>query len=67
MAGLVPAIQVFVSPPQDVDARHKPALGPAEGRTRVAGHDDNRMASRSGYSSLRASSGSMIGMPSRIG
>jgi hypothetical protein len=38
MAGLVPAIHVLVCS-QDVDARHKLALGPAEGRTRVAGHD----------------------------
>jgi len=39
MAGLVPAIHVFQDGRQDVDARHKLALGPAEGRTRVAGHD----------------------------
>ena len=26
---------------KDVDARHKHALGPAEGRTRVAGHDES--------------------------
>jgi hypothetical protein len=37
MAGLVPAIHVFGAS-KDVDARHKLALGPAEGRTRVAGH-----------------------------
>jgi hypothetical protein len=40
MAGLVPAIHVLLSAFKDVDARHKLALGPAEGRTRVAGHDD---------------------------
>jgi hypothetical protein len=40
MAGLVPAIHAFnLEVHQDVDARHKLALGPAEGRTRVAGHD----------------------------
>jgi NADH-quinone oxidoreductase subunit E len=39
MAGLVPAIHVFLFR-QGVDARHRPALGPAEGRTWVAGHDD---------------------------
>jgi hypothetical protein len=39
MAGLVPAIHVFVEVYKDVDARHKFTLGPARGRTRVAGHD----------------------------
>jgi hypothetical protein len=41
MAGLVPAIHVFdvTRKKQDVGARHKLALGPAGGRTRVAGHD----------------------------
>jgi hypothetical protein len=38
MAGLVPAIHALTAK-EDVDARHKLALGPAEGRTRVAGHD----------------------------
>jgi formyl-CoA transferase len=38
MAGLVPAIHALPCR-QDVDARHKLALGPAKGRTRVAGHD----------------------------
>jgi hypothetical protein len=35
----VPAIHVLGQYCEGVDARHKPALGPAEGRTRVAGHD----------------------------
>jgi hypothetical protein len=54
MAGLVPAIHVFVSlqRKQDVDARHK------------AGHDEG---SDTPHSIFLASSGSMIGMPSRIG
>jgi hypothetical protein len=43
MAGLVPAIHVSIlSLNQGVDARHKLALGPAESRTRVAGHDELR-------------------------
>jgi hypothetical protein len=29
---------------QGVDARHELALGPAEGRTRVAGHDESEFA-----------------------
>ena len=37
MAGLVPAIHVLLRAKKDVDARPKLALGPAEGRTRVAG------------------------------
>ena len=36
----VPAIHALLLSKKDVDARHKLALGPAEGRTRVAGHDD---------------------------
>jgi hypothetical protein len=36
----VPAIHVLLGCTKDVDARHKLALGPAKGRTRVAGHDD---------------------------
>jgi hypothetical protein len=40
MAGVVPAIHDFDLGYQDVDARHKLALGPAKGRTRVAGHDE---------------------------
>jgi len=40
MAGPVPAIHILASSDKnDVDARHKLALGPAQGRTRVAGHD----------------------------
>ena len=36
----VPAITTYYRRnTKDVDARHKLALGPAEGRTRVAGHD----------------------------
>jgi len=33
-----PAIHALLCS-KDVDARHKLALGPAKGRTRVAGHD----------------------------
>ncbi|HEX3442448.1 MAG TPA: hypothetical protein VHT93_19080, partial [Pseudolabrys sp.] len=41
MAGMNPAIHVTSLPLRllDVDARHKLAPGPAEGRTRLAGHD----------------------------
>jgi len=42
MAGLVPAIHVLLSRGEDVDAGHKLALGPAKGRTRVAGHDGGK-------------------------
>ena len=40
----VPAIHVLVLflRKEDVDARHGLALGPAKGRTRVAGHDVER-------------------------
>ena len=40
MAGLVPAIHVL-SCGQDVDARHKHAAGPAEGRTQLVGHNES--------------------------
>jgi len=39
MAGPVPAIHGFGAANKIMDARHKFTLGPAEGRTRVAGHD----------------------------
>ena len=38
-AGLVPAIDVLLRGFKDVDARDRFTLGPAEGRTRVRGHD----------------------------
>ena len=41
MAGLVPAIHVLNNS-KDVDARHKFTAGPAEGRTRLAGHDQDQ-------------------------
>ena len=44
MAGLVPAIDVFaLLCCKDMDARHKLTLGPAKGRTRVAGHDESKI------------------------
>jgi len=42
MAGSVPAIHAFVCG-QEVHARHELATGPAEGRTRLAGHDGGRV------------------------
>src|SRR4051812_15335092 len=55
MAGLVPATPLRRAPyPPKRDARHK------------AGHNEREMGNAP-QSSLRASSGSMIGMPSRIG
>jgi hypothetical protein len=54
MAGLVPAIYVFLlCALKNVDAPDKP------------GHDGDVL--RNAHSIFRASSGSMIGMPSRIG
>jgi hypothetical protein len=44
MAGLVPAMNVFeLCCSRDADARHTLARGPANGRSRVAGHDGFEM------------------------
>ena len=40
MPGLVPGIHVFYTLMEDVDGRDKFTAGPAEGRTRLPGHDE---------------------------